>query len=348
MLGSLKATTGFNWIAGFLRDNPNEVIVLYIEDYISPEDLARALQPTDLWQYVNDGPLTRTLGQMIASGKRAVFISQNRTSGYPWYPKLTAVGRDTDYDFTSTDQLTNPANHWNSCRPTPWGASARGRILVMQHFVTPTTTGSRSASAVVNARDVMTARALTCRDRHGVMPSILLVDYYELGDVLGATRALNDMYVPPPPGSAPACQDLSSCGADPGLPDPAAGTSAAGGVARAATTATLSRLRIRSEGRRVLPRRGAIQLTIVATNGAKTARTVPVRIAASRTRGIAFPSVVRLRVPASGSARRTIRVRAGQAAALGPLLLTATAGRTTTAVRMMVTAAGPLRPAVTG
>ena len=349
VLGSLRATTGFNSIAGFLRDNPNEVLLVYIEDYISPEDLARALQASDLWQYVTEGPLTRTLGDMIASGKRVVFISQNRTSAYRWYPKLTAIGRDTDYDFTSTDRLTNPANHWESCRPTPWGASGRGRILIMQHFVTPTTTGSRSASTTVNQRDVITARGLRCRDRHGVMPSVVLVDYYELGDVLGAVRALNDRYVPPPPGTVP-CTDLSSCGADPERPDPGCSdcdiAGAQPGAARGAVK--VSRLGLRATGRRTVAPGRSMRIRVSARNSGSLTAVIPVRLLASRPMAVSLPASVRIAVPAGGTGTRTVTVRVKPGASPGPVTIDASVAGADRELSFTITRSSAARVAVTG
>jgi hypothetical protein len=345
VLGSLKATIGFNAIAGFLRDNPYEVVAVYIEDYISPEDLGRALQASDLWRYVNDGPLTRTLGEMIASGKRAVFISQNRRSGYAWYPKLTDIGRDTDYDFKTTDQLTDPANHWNSCRPTPWGAAGRGRILVMQHFVTPTTTGSRSASTVVNQRDVIVPRALRCRDRHGVMPSIVLVDYYELGDVVGAVRALNDRYVPPPPGSSQ-CTDLSSCGADPERVDP--GSGAAGrGPGAAGQAAQVSRVGMAFVSRRSVARGRTIQMRVSVRNSGAVAAVVPVRLMASRPAAVSLPATVGIRVGAGATGSRVVTIRVRPGASPGRVTVYASVAGAERSLAFAITNSGA-RTAVTG
>jgi hypothetical protein len=220
---------------------------------------------------------------MIALNRRVVLIAQNRTSAYTWYPKLTAIGRDTDYDFTSTDQLTDPANHWNSCRPTPWGAAGRGRILVMTHFVTPTTTGSRSASAVVNRPDVVTTRALKCRERHGVMPSLVFVDYDEYGDIRSAVNALNDLYVAPAPGARPACVDVSACGDDPERPEPGCVDCSGATVASGTAQARFSQLRLRAQASPSLAPGGRIRITVSARNTGGTTAVLPVRLIASRT-----------------------------------------------------------------
>ena len=322
VLGSMKATSGFNEIAGFLHDNPDEVIVVYVEDYVSPSDLRQSLQASNLWQYVNDGPLTRTLGDMIASGKRAVFIAQNQRSGEAWYPKLTDIGRDTDYDFSSTSQLTDPANHWNTCRPTPWGAAGHGRILVMQHFVTPTTTGSWSASDVVNQPDVITSRALRCRDRTGVMPSLLLVDYYEFGDVVGAARTLNSMYVAPEVGT-PGCSDISSCGTDPARPEPGRPGATRGGGSSAAGAARVSRIGLLIRGRRAIAPGRTLRMRVSAHNAGTAAAEIPVALVASRPRAVTLPAEVTVMAPAGGTGERTVTIRVKPRARPGAVTIAA-------------------------
>ena len=202
--GATRLEEGFGNVKSFLEANPREVVVIYFEDYISVADTQSVVQSSGLSDYVYNWsgsalPYTTTLGDMITSGKRVVLISQNVSTANQtaWYPRLTSMGMDTDYDFSSTDQLTDPAQLAASCQPTPWGRRGNGRFLVMQHFIT-NIIASVSSSAVVNTQAVLTQRALACQQLRGVMPSVLLVDYFEEGaddgGVLGATRALNDLY----------------------------------------------------------------------------------------------------------------------------------------------------------
>jgi len=44
----------------------------------------------------------------------------------------------------------------------------------------------------VNARDALLARAQRCRDERGLRPTIVAVDFYRTGDVVGVVRALNE------------------------------------------------------------------------------------------------------------------------------------------------------------
>jgi IPT/TIG domain len=203
-LGATSLEDGFQDVRDFLAANPREVVVIYFEDYVSVEDTAAVVTSSGLAPYVFNWsgtaqPYTSTLEDMIAAGTRAVLVSQNvsTVNQTQWYPRLTSIGMDTDYDFSTTAQLTEAANLPVSCDPTPWGRRGNGRFFVMQHFIT-NVIASKANSAVVNARDVLVQRALACKERRGVMPSVLLVDYFELPEglpgVLDATRHLNGLY----------------------------------------------------------------------------------------------------------------------------------------------------------
>lgn len=203
LLGAMPLEDGLEEVVDFLEENPREVLTIFVEDYISPEDLETVLISSGLMEHVYEGPMTTTLGEMIESGKRVFMFSQNRGGQKAWYPYLNGdLGRISEYRFGSTDDLTDTSNHWATCDKFPWASAGTGRFYLLQHFVTIGSTGDEEASAVVNQRDVLLSRALRCKDRQGVLPSILLVDYFEFGDVLGATRQLNDLYVDEDPPSA--------------------------------------------------------------------------------------------------------------------------------------------------
>ena len=332
LLGARRLETGFQEVVSFLNANPREVVSIYFEDYVSVPDLQRVVESSGLMPFVHSGPLDRTLGQMISSGKRAVLISQNVSveNQTAWYPRLTSVGRDTDYDFSSTSRLTDPANLARSCEPTPWGRSGNGRFFVMQHFIT-NVIASRDSSRVVNAKDVLTRRALACRDLRGVLPSVLLVDYFELGDPFAAARELNALYrapagaAPGSPGGSDGSQEPGDGSGESGDGSGAPGESGGGPGGDVGIAAPTTNLRPGS----------SMKVVLTVTNPSKKARTITVRLRDRKGDGVSHPERVRVRVPGRGSARVDITVRAGRKAK-GTVPIVARYGKKTARLRLTV------------
>jgi hypothetical protein len=195
--GNTRLEDGLRDVVAFLKTNPHEVVVIYFEDYVSVQDTAAVIESSGLAPYVFNWsgparPYSTTLRELIESGTRVVLISQNVNTANQtaWYPRLTSLGTDTDYDFSTTDRLTDPAVVEASCRPTPWGRSDAGKVFVMQHFIT-NLIASKNSSRIVNASNVIIERALACRASRGLMPTIVLVDYFELPDLAdGVIRAV--------------------------------------------------------------------------------------------------------------------------------------------------------------
>jgi len=304
-LGSKRLEDGFAEVLSFLQESPREVVLIYVEDYVSPEDMKTVVEDSGLWPYVHTGPQTATLRQLIDSGKRLVFVSQNKTTGGDWYPYLRNIGRDTGYAFDDTADFTTPGGQVASCAPNPDNTTGSGRLFVMQHFITDPI-ASRADSQVVNQPDVIVTRALRCRDVRGVMPSVLMVDYNELGDVNRAARMLNDMYVDPEPGPGGG-SDGGGSGAGTG------GGNTGGGGDTAKGAKKLEMLTLSARTNRV--RRGGTRaLTVRLFNTGDAATTEQVDLLASNNRGFRVPRSVQLRVPANGFAERTVTVRASRRA----------------------------------
>ena len=60
-LGAIPLTTAFTEIRDFLAANPSEVVVIVVEDYVAPSDIAAAAEKTGLIDYVYKGPLAEPL-----------------------------------------------------------------------------------------------------------------------------------------------------------------------------------------------------------------------------------------------------------------------------------------------
>jgi hypothetical protein len=184
-LGAVAADSAFAAIHAFLVQHPNEVLVLVIQDYVSPPDLARAFQTSRLAELVyrgRPGDEWPTLREMIARDERVVALIESGSSGVPWLLSAFAVLQETPYRFpTPGDTL--------SCAPNR-GQSA-GSLLLVNHWIETTPAPLPSNAASVNALDVLLERARRCEQVRGRAPNILAVDFYRTGALLRATRVLN-------------------------------------------------------------------------------------------------------------------------------------------------------------
>jgi hypothetical protein len=173
----------------FLARNPGEVLVLVIQDQVSPEDTRRAFLRTGLREYVltpDGGGEWPTLGEMIDRGERVVVMSEDLTDpAIPWLLPAFEVMEETPYSFPSPGAL--------SCRPNRGGV---GRpFFQLNHWIERPIPTPKDA-ALLNARDFLLERASRCARERGQIPNIVAVNFYESGDLRAVVDALNGIGEP--------------------------------------------------------------------------------------------------------------------------------------------------------
>ena len=130
---------------------------------------------------------------MIRKREQVVMLADREATGDPdWYrPTYEGILQETPYTFREPEELTDPANWPASCEPNRGGR--RGSLFLMNHWSPPTAPAEPDleASAEVNARDVLVGRALECAEIRGRLPSVIAVDQFTAGGLLGAVRELN-------------------------------------------------------------------------------------------------------------------------------------------------------------
>ena len=200
-LGSTKLAAGLREFRKFLRQHPNNVLLIDNEDYIEPEDFEAAVDKSKLSDYIYEGSTDDwpTLREMIASHQQVVFLADNRGGSIPWYHRTYEnLLQETPYTFNHADELTDPPNWRQSCGPNR--GDATGSLFLMNHWSPPTppATPDLEASARVNARPVIFNRALRCAEVRGRLPSIVAVDQVTAGGLLQAVRDLNGLQASTP------------------------------------------------------------------------------------------------------------------------------------------------------
>jgi hypothetical protein len=191
-LGAVPLATMLEGVRDFLVQNPGEVLVFVIEDYVTPSDIEAAFRGSGLERFVYRGgvkPPWPTLREMIDSDQRLVVFGENDTQGVPWFHPAFETFQETPYTFHAPEEF--------SCRPNRGGSA--GPLFQLNHWIETTPTPKPSNAAIVNAHDFLLARARRCQRERGRLPNILAVDFAMTGDVVGVAAELNGLAPPDAP-----------------------------------------------------------------------------------------------------------------------------------------------------
>jgi hypothetical protein len=177
----------------FLDRHPDNVLAIVNEDYVAPEDFAREFRRSGLIDHVwrgRTGPNWPKLRNMIERGKQLVVTAEHDSGNVPWYHEAyQGIMQETNYNWPSASQITDPAQWPASCAPNRGGTT--GTLFLMNHW-SPPVAPTPAGSAVVNATDTLVGRALACKAVRGILPTIVAVDMFSSGGLFEAVRRLNN------------------------------------------------------------------------------------------------------------------------------------------------------------
>lgn len=171
----------------FLIQNPNEVVTLILESYVSPERVARVFEKIGLadkaWSYDGHWP---TLGEMTAAGKNLVVLSDN-SDGYPtWYHKIWDYTVETHYSVKKKKYFNCNYNRGNP----------DNSLFVLNHFLSAPFVRQFQKRKVNNATYLM-RRSMKCYKETGKIPNFFTVDFYAQSDIVEVSELWNKFLVDP-------------------------------------------------------------------------------------------------------------------------------------------------------
>lgn len=190
-LGSTKFEQALGWFREFLDTHPDEVIVLFIEDAVSPEETREVFEASGILRYAYvqrpGGPFP-TMRALIESDKRLFVMAEADNGGgrIPWYHDGFALTQETPFTFNSPAGLNPPA----SCALNRGLPSSP--LFQINHWVEQIPRSPQTAERV-NAFGVLNGRATVCAVQRGLQPNIVAVDFYERGDLLEVARVQNGL-----------------------------------------------------------------------------------------------------------------------------------------------------------
>lgn len=189
-IGATPLSDGLRDIHDFLATNPDEVVVVINQDYISAADYVAAIRKAGLEPYVATPDPARlpTLRQMIESGHRLVLLAENHAGGAPWYElAYDRLLEETPYHFPSVKSLLGDPEKTCAANRGPAGAP----LFLLNHWVTTDPVPRPSDARIVNAYGPLLERSRACGRLRKHAMNLLAVNFYKEGDVFAVADTLN-------------------------------------------------------------------------------------------------------------------------------------------------------------
>ena len=194
-LGAVPFDTALAQLKDFLVENPSDVVMLIIEDYVPPEAIAAAFDRQELTSYLYSGPARGpfpTLRELIGTNQRLIIFGEHQTGGLPWYLPAFEAMQETPYTFHVPEDFSCKPNRGDPTNP----------LLLINHWIETTPAPRPSNAKLVNAESVLVQRARDCERERKRRPNIIAVDFAATGDVVRAAAILNGLAQPTPADSA--------------------------------------------------------------------------------------------------------------------------------------------------
>lgn len=185
-LGAIDAVATLAAIDAFLVAHPREVLVIVIEDQITPEQTTGLFADSGLLGRVWKGAIAPlpTLAAMIERDERVLVFGEEETAGPSWYHQLFDHAVETPFDSPTQAALLGP----RGCGPNRGSPGAP--LGLLNHWVARTPPRPRDAERV-NDADVIARHARGCAQALGGEANLLAVDFWGRGDVVAAAAQLN-------------------------------------------------------------------------------------------------------------------------------------------------------------
>jgi hypothetical protein len=183
-LGATRMSDSLEEIREFLEANRGEVVMLFIEPYVSPRDLEKVFARSGLERYVvtldRNSPMP-TLGELVRRNRRVIVLTEKDADGtVPWYLDGFSFVQDTPLGATEVSELSCKRERGDA--DSPW--------LMLNHWA-DLFPPRRTPNAPFQTRREIISRAHECARRRGVPVSLIAVDHYDLGALVEAVEELN-------------------------------------------------------------------------------------------------------------------------------------------------------------
>ena len=190
LLGTIPLSDIFNDIKTFLDNNPNEIVTIILECYVTANDIEDEINQSGLSSYLythNNSIGWPTLENMIDNDNRLVIFTDedDASSSQSWYHYVWDYAVETHYSVNTINDFICNFNRGDPVND----------LFIFNHFVTDAILGYGlyTESNDVNSNPFFITRALDCQTQTNKFPNFVTVDYYELGDGLAVVDELNGL-----------------------------------------------------------------------------------------------------------------------------------------------------------
>jgi hypothetical protein len=182
-LGATPLTSALTDINDFLQQNPNEVLILFVQDQITPADTAKAFIASGLINHVHrlvPGEPLPTLRQLIESDERVLVFSDSGAPGVDWYMPAHDFIQDTPFHVTAPDQFSCDFGRGKPDNP----------LFAMDHWLSQSFPSLESATQI-NSFDFIYQRVAQCHRERQLKVNFVIVNFAETGDARAVVDYLN-------------------------------------------------------------------------------------------------------------------------------------------------------------
>ncbi len=182
-LGAEPLGRELDGMATFLREHPDQVLVVIVEDYVPPSTIKQAFGSAGLTRYVATlklhAPLP-TLGELIKADHRLVVFAEDKGGSPSWYMPAFSFIQDTPLGAVHPGQL--------SC--ARYRGDADSPMLLINHWIPPFPP-SQALNTQIGRAVFLRARILRCTRDRDTSGAIVAVDFYQRTAVVEVAQQLN-------------------------------------------------------------------------------------------------------------------------------------------------------------
>lgn len=188
ILGNEPLSNNLIEIKQFLDANPNEIVTIILECYVSANIIESELDNVGMLNYLYTKPQASNwdyLQDMIDNNTRLVILTDqdDASTGQEWYHYAWDHCVETHFTVNDINDFNNGYNRGDSIND----------LFIFNHFVTDPLIGigMSSESAVVNEYIFLMPRIQQHFNEKGKFPNFITLDFYDLGDGKTVVDSLN-------------------------------------------------------------------------------------------------------------------------------------------------------------